>query len=43
MTRTVSPEALAIIRKMQQSELDESVIYKNIAGFARGRSCKSCQ
>ena len=36
MTHNVSPEALAIIRKMQQSELDESVIYKNIASFAKG-------
>ena len=37
MTTTVSPEALEIIRKMQQSELDESVIYKNIASFAKGK------
>ena len=37
MTHNVSPEALAIIRKMQQSEMDESVIYKNIAAFAKGK------
>ena len=37
MTHNVSPEALAIIRRMQQSELDESVIYKNIASFAKGK------
>ena len=37
MTHNVSPEALEIIRRMQQSELDESVIYKNIASFAKGK------
>lgn len=37
MTHTVSPETLAIIRTMQQNELDESVIYKNIASFAKGK------
>ena len=37
MTKTVSPEALEIIRRMQQNELDEGIIYKNIAGFAKGR------
>ena len=37
MSNTVSPETLAIIRRMQQNELDESVIYKNISGFAKGR------
>ena len=37
MTTNISPEALAIIRRMQQSELDESVIYKNIAAFAKGK------
>ena len=37
MPKNVSPEALAIIRKMQQNELDESVIYKNIAAFAGGK------
>lgn len=37
MTNTVSPEALALIEKMQQNEMDESVIYRNIAGFAKGR------
>ena len=37
MTKTVSPEALEIIRRMQQNELDEGIIYKNIAAFAKGR------
>ena len=37
MKRAVSPEALEIIRKMQQNELDESIIYKNIASFAKGK------
>ena len=30
MTKTVSPEALAVIRRMQQNELTESVIYQKI-------------
>ena len=37
MTHTVSPEALDIIRAMQQNETDESIIYKNIAAFAKGK------
>ena len=37
MKKTVSPETLAIIRTMQQNEMDESVIYKNIASFAKGK------
>ena len=37
MTHNVSPEALDIIRKMQQNELDEGIIYKNIAAFAKGK------
>ena len=37
MTKTVSPEALAIIRTMQQNEMDESVIYRKIAAFAEGK------
>ena len=37
MTHKVSEESLAIIRRMQQNELDESVIYKNIASFAKGK------
>jgi len=36
MTKTVSQEALAIIRRMQQNELTESVIYQKIAAFAKG-------
>lgn len=33
---TVSPAALAIIKRMQQNELTESVIYEKIAAFAKG-------
>ena len=36
MTHNVSPENLEIIAKMQQGELDESVIYDKIAKFAQG-------
>ena len=34
--KTVSDAAMAIIRKMQQNECNESVIYENIAKFAKG-------
>ena len=40
MTNNVSPAALAIIKKMQQNELTESVIYKKIARFAKGEENK---
>lgn len=40
MTATISPQALEIIRKMQQSELTESVIYERIAAFAKGEENK---
>ena len=36
MNRTISEKALQIIRKMQQNELTESVIYEKIARFAQG-------
>ena len=36
MTHNVSSSALAIIRRMQQSELTESVIYEKIAAFTKG-------
>ena len=36
MPDSLSPAALAVIRKMQQSELTESVIYEKIAAFAKG-------
>ena len=36
MSKTVSQKALAVIKKMQQSELTESVIYEKIAAFAKG-------
>ncbi len=41
MTATLSPKALAIIRKMQQNELTESVIYEKIAAFAKGDENKA--
>ena len=40
MSTNVSPKALAIIRRMQQSELTESVIYEKIAKFAKGEENK---
>ncbi len=40
MEKTLSKEALAIIRKMQQNELTESVIYAEIAAFAKGEENK---
>lgn len=40
MNKTISEQALAIIKKMQQSELTESVVYKEIARFAKGRENK---
>lgn len=36
MNKTVSDAALSIIKKMQQNELTESVIYQEIAKFAKG-------
>ena len=41
MSHTVSPKALAVIRKMQQGELTESVIYEKIARFAKGEENKA--
>ena len=41
MTHNVSPKALEIIKKMQQSELTESVIYEKIAAFAKGDENKA--
>jgi len=41
MTATVSPAALAIIKKMQQNEITESAIYRKIATFAKGEDNKS--
>ena len=35
-TTQLSDQALAVIRKMQQSELTESIIYEEIAQFAKG-------
>ena len=41
MQKELSPKALSIIKKMQQSELNESVIYEEIAKFAKGEDNKS--
>ena len=40
MKNTLSDAALTIIRRMQQNELTESVIYKKIAAFAKGEENK---
>ena len=40
MTSKISSAALEIIRKMQQNELTESVIYEKIAAFAKGEENK---
>lgn len=40
MKEKLSEKALSIIRKMQQSELTESVIYEKIAAFAKGEENK---
>ncbi len=39
-TKTISEKALRIIKKMQQNELTESVIYEEIAKFAKGEHNK---
>ena len=38
MTTKISNQTLAIIKKMQQSELTESVIYQKIAKFSKGEN-----
>ena len=40
MNKDLSPAALNIIKKMQQNELTESVIYEKIARFAKGEENK---
>ena len=40
MKKQLTPTALATIRRMQQSELTESVIYEQIAKFAKGEENK---
>ena len=40
MSKAISQQALEIIKKMQQSELTESVIYAEIAKFAKGEENK---
>ena len=41
MTNKVSAAALAVIKRMQQNELTESVIYEKIAAFAKGDENKA--
>jgi len=41
VTKTISQAALAVIKKMQQNELTESVIYEEIAKFAKGDENKN--
>lgn len=41
MTNGISSAALAIIKRMQQNELTESVIYEKIAAFAKGEENKA--
>lgn len=36
MKKDLSPRALAIVRRMQRNELDESIVYARIARFAKG-------
>ena len=38
--KNISAAAMAIVRKMQQNELTESVIYEKIAKFAKGEENK---
>ena len=40
MTSNLSAEAVAIIKRMQQNELTESVIYEKISAFAKGEENK---
>jgi VIT1/CCC1 family predicted Fe2+/Mn2+ transporter len=40
MVKEISQKAMSIIRKMQQNELTESVIYEEIAKFAKGEENK---
>ena len=40
MNKELSDAALKIIKRMQQNELNESIIYKNIAKFAKGEDNK---
>lgn len=40
MNKELSPRALAVIHRMQRNELDESIIYRRIARFAKGEDNK---
>ncbi len=40
MKKDVSEKALSVIRRMQQNELNESIIYEKIAKFAKGEENK---
>ena len=37
MENKISARSLALIKKMQQNELTESVVYKKIEKFAKGK------
>ena len=36
MSKQLSPKALAVVKTMQQNELNESIIYENISNFVKG-------
>ena len=36
MSKQLSPKALAVVKTMQQNELNESIIYENISKFVKG-------
>jgi demethoxyubiquinone hydroxylase (CLK1/Coq7/Cat5 family) len=36
MSKQLSPQALAVVKAMQQNELNESIIYERIASFVKG-------
>ena len=40
MNKTISPKSLDVIKRMQQNEMTESVIYAKIAAFAKGEETK---
>lgn len=40
MSQNISPKSLLLIKKMQQNELNESIIYSKIAKFAKGEENK---
>lgn len=40
MSKKISAKAMSIIKKMQQNELNESIIYEKVAKFAKGKENK---